>query len=127
MVEDEPRVQAMEAIILADQGYVVLQAADGEEALRVCQANQDQEIQLLVTDMVMPRMSGGELITELSCRRPQTKFLVVSGYAEGAIERSIVTRSDVRFMQKPFKPMELADTVREILDGVPEPQSNSQV
>jgi len=121
LVEDEPRVQSMEAIILADQGYVVLQAADGEEALRVCQANQDQEIQLLVTDMVMPRMSGGELITELSSRRPQTKFLVVSGYAEGAIERNVVTRNDVRFMQKPFKPKELADTVREILDGVPEP------
>ena len=121
LVEDEPQVRAMEAIILADQGYTVLQAADGEEALLVCQENQDQEIHLLVTDMVMPRMSGGELITELSSKRPETKFLVVSGYAEGAIERSAVTRGDVHFMQNPFKPMELANAVRAILDGVAEP------
>ena len=121
LVEDEPRVRAMEAIILADQGYTVLQAANGEEALRVCQADQKQEIQLLVTDMVMPRMSGGELITELSRSRPEIKFLVVSGYAESPMERSAVTRGDVRFMQKPFNPRELANTVREILDGVPKP------
>ena len=121
LVEDEPQVRAMEATILADQGYAVLQAADGEEALRVCQANQNQEIQLLVTDMVMPRMSGGELITELSSSRPETKFLVVSGYAENALERSVVARGDVHFMQKPFKPVELLKTVREILDRVPEP------
>ena len=121
LVEDEPAVRAMEAIILADQGYSVLEAGDGEEALRVCQANQDQEIQLLVTDMVMPRMSGDELIAELSIDRPNTKFLVVSGYAESALERSVLTRGDVRFMQKPFKPLELAGAVREILDGVPEP------
>ncbi len=121
LVEDEPAVRAMEATILADQGYLVLEAGDGEEALRVCEANQDQEIQLLVTDMVMPRMSGGELITELSSSRPATKFLVVSGYAESTLERSILTRGDVRFMQKPFKPADLAEVVREILDGVPEP------
>ncbi len=121
LVEDEPQVRAMEAIILADQGYAVLQAADGEEALLVCQENQDQDIHLLVTDMVMPRMSGGELITELSSKRPETKFLVVSGYAEGAVERCAVTRGDVHFMQKPFKPLELANAVRAILDGVPEP------
>jgi CheY-like chemotaxis protein len=121
LVEDEPAVRALEATILADQGYLVLEAGDGEEALQVCQANQDQEINLLVTDMVMPRMSGGELITEMSGSRPETKFLVVSGYAESTLERSIVTRGDVRFMQKPFKPMELAEVVREILDGVPEP------
>ncbi len=120
LVEDEPAVRAMEATILADQGYLVLEAGDGEEALRVCQENQDKNIQLLVTDMVMPRMSGGELISEMSVSRPDTKFLVVSGYAEDALERSVVARSDVHFMQKPFKPMELANTVREILDGVPE-------
>ncbi len=121
LVENEPGVRAMEATTLADQGYTLLQAADGEEALQVCQANQNQEVQLLITDMVMPRMSGGEMITELSSRCPEIKFLVVSGYAESAIERSIVTRSIVHFMQKPFKPMELAEVVREILDGVPEP------
>ena len=121
LVEDEPAVRALEATILADQGYLVLEAGDGEEALQVCQANQDQEINLLVTDMVMPRMSGGELITEMTGSRPETKFLVVSGYAESTLERSIVTRGDVRSMQKPFKPAELAEVVREILDGVPEP------
>ncbi len=52
-----------------------MEAGDGEEALQVCQANQDQEIQLLVTDMVMPRMSGGELITEMSSSRPEKKLL----------------------------------------------------
>ena len=121
LVEDEPQVRAMESCILADQGYDILQAANGEEALQVCQANQDQDIQLLITDMVMPRMSGDELITELSSRRPEIKFLVVSGYAENTLERSVVARSDVHFMQKPFKPMELAETVRDILDGVSEP------
>ena len=80
-----------------------------------------EEIQLLVTDMVMPKMSGGELISELSSKRPETRFLVVSGYAEDTVERSVVARSDVHFMQKPFKPMELASTVREILDRVPKP------
>ena len=85
---------------------MVLEAGDGEEALQVCQANQDQEIQLLVTDIVMPRMSGGELITEMSSSRPDKKLLVASGYAESNIERSDLTRGDDRFMQKPFKPME---------------------
>ncbi|MFB3097873.1 MAG: response regulator, partial [Dehalococcoidia bacterium] len=121
LVEDDLRVRALESWILSDQGYAILQAANGEEALQVCQANQDREIQLLVTDMVMPRMSGGKLITEMSSKRPETRFLVVSGYAEDTVERSIVARSDVHFMQKPFKPMELAETVRDILDGVSEP------
>ncbi len=94
-------------------------AANGEEALRVCEANRAHRIDLLITDMVMPQMSGGELITELSSTRPETKFLVVSGYTENALERNVVARSDVHFMKKPFKPMELANTVREILDGVP--------
>ena len=53
---------------------MVLEAGDGEEALQVCQANQDQEIQLLVTDMVMPRMLGGELITEMSSSRPEKNY-----------------------------------------------------
>lgn len=84
----------------------------------MCQANHAQEIQLLVTDMVMPRMSDGELVTELSSRRPETKLLVLSGYPDNALERRVVARGDVHFMQKPFKPMKLVNTVRKILDGV---------
>ncbi|MFQ6028018.1 MAG: response regulator [Dehalococcoidia bacterium] len=117
LVEDESQVRHMLAQILSEQGYLVLQASDGEEALRVSQLHQEKEIQLLITDMVMPRMSGTELINELSARRPTTKLLVISGYADSPLDRGTIVRSDVRFMHKPFMPAELACAVRETLDG----------
>ena len=83
----------------------------------MCEVNQYREIQLLITEIVMPQMSGGELVNEFSNRRPKTKLLVVSGYTEYALERSVVVRDDVQSMHKPFRPGELVSTVREILDG----------
>ena len=116
LVEDEPMVREMMSRLLEEQGYSILPAAHGADALQVCEANQDRDIQLLITDMVMPQMSGGELVSEFSKRRPTSKLLVVSGYSNGDIPRSVLARDDVHFMRKPFLPGELLETVRMILD-----------
>jgi YesN/AraC family two-component response regulator len=94
---------------------VVLEARDGEEAFRVVQQCQGP-IHLLVTDVVMPRMSGLQLASRLARHRPELRVLYVSGYADEAIAPSGAPAMDSVFLQKPFDPVRLAQKVREVLD-----------
>lgn len=115
LVEDEEMVRNLTREILEMNGYRVLTASDGEEACRVCD-NYDQEIHLMVTDVVMPQMSGRELTERVSKRRPEMAVLFMSGYTDDAIVRHGVLDNGMPFLQKPFTPDSFARKVRELLE-----------
>ena len=115
-MEDEPAVRDLAARVLRSQGYTVLEAGDGQEALRFVE-QPDVRIVLLVTDVVMPHMGGGALATRLSALRPGTKVLFTSGYTEDAMLRAGQLASGTHFLHKPFSPVVLAQKVRGILDS----------
>jgi PAS domain S-box-containing protein len=117
LVEDAQRVRAVVKEILEMSGYVVLEARHGAEALEVS-GRHGGTIHLLVTDVVMPQMSGRELAQRLATLRPQLKVLYMSGYTDDAIVRHGVLASGIAFLSKPFTPDALALKVREVLDGV---------
>jgi CheY-like chemotaxis protein len=102
--------------VLEQAGYTVLLAGGGSEALQLVE-RPPGPIQLLVTDVVMPGMSGRELARRLLEQRPDTKVLYLSGYADDAVERHGVLDPGTAFMQKPFSPAALASRVREVLGG----------
>ena len=101
--------------ILEMKGYAVLEAADVGEARRLCDEHHGP-IHLLLTDVVMPVMSGRGLAGTLSPMRPEMKVLYMSGYTDDAIVRHGVMEG-APFLQKPFTPRELAAKVREVLDA----------
>jgi len=115
MVEDDEGVRNLSKKILKQSGYNVLEAQDGEEALMVSKAHAGP-IHLLLTDVVMPKMSGKELADRLQPLRPETKILFMSGYTDNTIIRHGTLRPDVNFMQKPFTPELLSQRIRRVLD-----------
>jgi signal transduction histidine kinase len=115
LAEDDEVLRTLTARILISQGYRVLEASDGVEALRVADRHHGT-LDLLTTDMVMPSMGGHDLANELSARRPGLKVLFVSGYTDDAVDRSGLQPGDA-FLQKPVDPKMLALKVRQILDG----------
>ena len=117
IVEDEPSVRNMVVRILHEQGYKVLQAANGEEALRVVNTHADEAIHLLFTDMVMPQMGGKELVEHLKLVRPGTKVLLTSGYTNEVVAEDGKLADDIPFLQKPFLPTELVRKVQEVLSS----------
>jgi PAS domain S-box-containing protein len=114
LVEDEAQVRDLEVRMLKQLGYKVLAAANGEEALEVSRDHAG-EISLLVTDVVMPHMSGKQVAEVLLSRRPQLRVLYLSGYTENTIGHHGVLDSSVNFLTKPFTREALARKVREIL------------
>jgi len=117
LVEDAARVRAVVREILEMSGYAVLEAHHGAEALELSNRH-GGPIHLLVTDVVMPQMSGRELAQRLATLRPDLKVLYMSGYTDDAIVRHGVLASGIAFLSKPFTPDALALKVRELLDGV---------
>jgi two-component system cell cycle sensor histidine kinase/response regulator CckA len=115
LVEDEEGVRGLAATILRRCGYQVLEAADKESALRA--AAEPGRIDLLLTDVVLPRGSGREVAEALLRQHPGIKVLYVSGYTEDAVLRHGVQRQQVDFLAKPFTPATLAQKVRTLLDG----------
>ena len=116
VVEDEPSVRRLAKFVLGRQGYTVLEAANGEEALLMTQEYSD-EIHLLLTDTVMPKMSGQALVEQFKVLRPNTKILLTSGYTGKTDGHNDESNTQVAFIPKPFSAVELAQTVRAILDG----------
>jgi PAS domain S-box-containing protein len=118
VVEDQAEVRRLTHRVLAARGYRVLVAADGPEALRVAEQHPDP-IHLLVTDVIMPGMSGREVALLLSPQRPAMKVLYLSGYADESIVHHGVLEPGIAFLQKPFTVEALARKVREVLDAPP--------
>jgi nitrogen-specific signal transduction histidine kinase/ActR/RegA family two-component response regulator len=115
LVEDEELVRNLAGEILGMNGYRVLTAANGIEALRICTEHIGQ-IDLMVTDVVMPQMGGRELAERIGTVRPETKVLYMSGYTDDAIVRHGILDDSVLFIQKPFSFERLTRKVREALD-----------
>lgn len=115
LVEDEPGVRALAREVLTAQGYTVLEATNGEEALRLV-SGREPEIALLITDVIMPVMGGKELADRLHAVHPNLKVLYISGYTENTIVHNGVLYSGVAFLAKPFTSLMLGRKVREILE-----------
>ncbi len=116
LVEDEEAVRTLSRQVLEMCGYTVLEARHGEEALLLCEQYQ-APIHLLVTDVIMPQMSGYELAQRLLPLRPELKVIYTSGYTDDAIVHHGVLEPGLFFLQKPFTPNSLASKVREVLDA----------
>jgi two-component system, cell cycle sensor histidine kinase and response regulator CckA len=116
VVDDEAAVRSAVREILQAMGYLVLEAGSGEEALRIG-AGQEGPIHLLLTDVVMPRMSCPEVAQRLARMRPELRVLYMSGYSDDALIRRGVVEQGAAFLQKPFVPDALAHKVREVLDA----------
>ena len=115
VVEDDPTVRNMVAKVLRGYGYTVLSGPDAETAAHLA-ALYPGVIQLLVTDVVMPRVSGPELALRLTTARPGLRVLYVTGYSDDAVAHHGVLEPGVTLLQKPLTPDVLARTIREILD-----------
>jgi signal transduction histidine kinase len=116
LAEDATAVRVAARQILERFGYTVIEAANGTDALSTAQTG--TAIDLLLTDVVMPEMSGRELVDRFAKLRPKTKVLFMSGYTDDAIVRHGVLRPGTAYLEKPFSPDALARKVREVLDSV---------
>ena len=116
IVEDFDMLRSIAELVLQQHGYQVLCAVDGIDALLKARAYAAR-IDLLVTDVVMPRMGGKELARALQAERPEMKVLFSSGYTENAIAHHGVLDPGIHFIQKPYRPVALAEKVRSILNG----------
>jgi len=121
LVEDDEMVRRITGAILRQAGYGVLEAAEGESALRTCRLHEGA-IHLVLTDVVMPGMSGRVLADRLKELRPDASVLFMSGYTEEAIVHHGVLHEGVNFLEKPFTPDGLTRKVREVL-GAPKPEA----
>lgn len=116
LVEDEEMIRKAAREILEDNGYRVLEASGGDEALMICREH-SARIHLLMTDVVMPQMNGRELAERLTSLRPELKVLYMSGYTDDAIVHHGVLDEGIAFLEKPFTAKALMHKVRELLDA----------
>ena len=125
-VEDEQSVRDLVREYLAAIGYRVLEAGDGMQALKVA-ASHRGAIHLLVTDVVMPQVSGPELAAKLATTRRELKVLYISGYTDDTVFRHGVLEGGVAFLQKPFNLSSLADKIRQVLAGNAAPSMPEEI
>jgi two-component system cell cycle sensor histidine kinase/response regulator CckA len=116
LVEDEPAVRGVARQVLIRQGYTVLEAPDGQTALTMIDGG-GRRVDLVLTDVVMPGMSGRRLADLLTSRLPGLRVLYMSGYTDDAIVRHGMLEPGLAYLQKPFRPDALVRKVREVLSG----------
>jgi CheY-like chemotaxis protein len=114
LVEDEPALRELAAAILGELGYHLLEAGDGQEAMAIAEAHPGR-IHLLVTDVVMPLVSGPELVRHLRRLRPETPVLYMSGYTDSRLVNRGLEHGRAEVIQKPFDPDELGRRAAELL------------
>jgi CheY-like chemotaxis protein len=115
LVEDDESVRKLSQMLLESQGYKVVTAVDGQDALKQLPPLLDRLV-LVITDVVMPHLDGPQLVEKLRERYPRLKVLYVSGYAGDALVHHGLGCGESAFMQKPFSPLALGHKVRELLD-----------
>ena len=118
VVEDEREVREFAVTVLTGFGYHVLEAASPHEALMLCQS-ESGDIHLMLTDVVMPQMSGRQLAESIRSLRPRTRILYMSGYTDNVIVHHGILDAGTPFIQKPFSPGALASRVRMVLEAAP--------
>ena len=116
VVEDDNAVRAIARRALGNAGYRVIEAANGRDALRIC-GEQSATIDLIVSDIVMPELTGPDLVRELRPKQPHIKVLFMSGYTENAVLNASVLQDGVAFIEKPFSIEALTAKVRVVLDA----------
>jgi CheY-like chemotaxis protein len=116
LVEDQASVRGLIKRVLMSSGYRVIEARRGPQALALADS-QVRSIDLLITDVVMPGMSGSELAARLAARRAGLRVLFISGYAPNATVQQAVLEPGAAFLQKPFSPAQIAARVDEILSA----------
>jgi len=117
LVEDDAAVCELVRAVLTSHGYKVLTARHPEEAETIC-VSDSNGIELLLTDVIMPGMSGAELFRRVIAQNPRMKVLFMSGYIDDSLIRQGIQEKEVAFLQKPFSPLSLAKKVREVLNGL---------
>ena len=122
LVEDEDAVRLFSARALRAKGYKVLEAPSGEDALTILR---NEEVDLLITDVVMPEMDGPTLIKLATAEVPDLRVVCISGYAEDAFRKRIGEDADIHFLAKPFSLVQLAGKVKEVMASADGPSSDS--
>lgn len=117
VVEDEEAVRRLVVRVLRSAGHTVYEAASGDEALRML--DELPQLDLVVSDVVMPGMGGPALLKSLIQRRSGLRFLLMSGYTSDALERHKAVALNVPLIEKPFSPQELTGRIRAALDAPP--------
>ena len=117
VVEDDPSVRRLARRVLETQGYEVLSASNGQDALDAAREHKGSPIRLVVTDVIMPLMGGKVMAEGLKTTYPDLEILFTSGYTDGAITHHGVLEAGVEFLPKPYTPAILARKVRELLDN----------
>jgi CheY-like chemotaxis protein len=120
LVEDEDQVRDLAREVLQMNGYTVLEAPHGAEAVRICEQYRDR-IDLVLTDMIMPQMNGRELFERLSVQRPGLRVLYMSGYTDQAVIGEGLLDEGAAYLQKPFTLDGLAQKIREVLTAAAQP------
>jgi CheY-like chemotaxis protein len=116
LVEDEEGLRALNARGLASRGYTVIEAGNGVEALEELE-KQGRQVDVVVSDVVMPEMDGPTLMKELKQRKPDIKIIFVSGYAEDAFDKTLPDHKQFNFLAKPFTLKQLVTVVKETMAG----------
>jgi CheY-like chemotaxis protein len=116
IVEDEPRLRELTRMFLEGYGYKVMEASAADQAIRAAESFTGT-IDLLLTDVIMPGMSGRQLAEEILKQRPKTKIMYMTGYTDDMVVQHKVLEPGVQLLQKPFNRTELALKVRSTLDG----------
>ena len=118
LVEDEDLLRKPIREILEMNGYAVLEAGNGEAALRLAE-QYAEPIDLLLTDVIMPGVNGRELAEQLTAQRPNLRVLFMSGYTNNMVVHHGILEEGLAFLEKPFTPEALAVKIRQVLRGVP--------
>ncbi len=116
VVEDEGALRKLMTKVLERAGFHVVEAKDGEQAVEICKSGAEP-LDMVVSDLAMPKLNGLQLKEAVSGLCPKLKFLLISGYAEDVVEDPTILRTDTNFLEKPFLPDELILKVREVLRG----------
>jgi two-component system cell cycle sensor histidine kinase/response regulator CckA len=116
LVEDEDPVRIFGARALRNKGYTVLEATSGEAALELLESA-NERIDLLITDVVMPKMDGPGLVREVRETHPDMKVIFISGYTEDSFRQHLDADANIHFLPKPFSLKQLATKVKEVISG----------